>query len=73
MREISRGEFTPSWAIVGGQVGERVKSGWLLAKQVIVQGVLETMEYLERWASFPWRETGVLSRAYRFHVRGGCD
>ena len=26
-REISRGEFTPSWAIVGGEEGESVKSG----------------------------------------------
>ena len=27
VREISRGLLTPSWAIVGGEVGERVKSG----------------------------------------------
>jgi hypothetical protein len=27
VRWISREEFTPSWAIVGGEVGENVKSG----------------------------------------------
>ena len=27
VRAISRGEFTPSWAIVGGGFGEMVKSG----------------------------------------------
>jgi hypothetical protein len=26
VREISRGEFTPSWAIVRGEFGESVKS-----------------------------------------------
>jgi hypothetical protein len=30
VREISRGEFTPSWAIVGGAVGDKVKSGIML-------------------------------------------
>jgi hypothetical protein len=27
VRAISRGEFTPSWRIVQGEVGEVVKSG----------------------------------------------
>jgi hypothetical protein len=31
VREISRVEFTPSWAIVGGAVGDDVKSGIRLA------------------------------------------
>jgi hypothetical protein len=30
VREISRGEFTPSWAMVGGAVGDSVKSGTML-------------------------------------------
>jgi hypothetical protein len=30
VREISRGEFTPSCAMVGGAVGDSVKSGRML-------------------------------------------
>lgn len=36
VRWISRGEFTPSWAIVGGEVGESVKSG--ATDQPVVSG-----------------------------------
>lgn len=43
--ESSRGELAANWAIVGGQVGESVKSGkWSIHISVEIQNLLEYMK-----------------------------
>jgi hypothetical protein len=76
VREVSRGEFTPSWAIVGGAVGDEVKSGTILAfnnrhksrqmrtwKDIVSEG--EVRGRMEVKSSE--------SRAYHYHVQTHCD